>query len=172
MAGTSCPTRSRRAIERTVARGASDDHRPTGADVGRVRDLPDAADEYVAHLLGTVDRPLTGSPSSSTARTERPPPVAPEVYRRAGATVHAIGYEPDGWNINDGIGSTHLGPLIEAVRATGADLGIAHDGDADRCLAVDRRAARSSTATRSWPSARSRCTSAASSRRTPSSPPS
>jgi phosphoglucosamine mutase len=50
--------------------------------------------------------------------------------------VHAIGCEPDGWNINDGIGSTHLGPLTETVRRTGADLGIAHDGDADRCLAV------------------------------------
>jgi phosphoglucosamine mutase len=62
--------------------------------------------------------------------------TAPDVYRRAGATVHAIGCEPDGWNINDGIGSTHLGPLVESVRAQGADLGIAHDGDADRCLAV------------------------------------
>jgi phosphoglucosamine mutase len=61
---------------------------------------------------------------------------APEVYRRAGATVHALGCEPDGWNINDGVGSTHLGPLIDAVREHGADLGIAHDGDADRCLAV------------------------------------
>ena len=58
------------------------------------------------------------------------------MYRRAGATVHAIGCAPDGWNINDGIGSTHLEPLIEAVRAQGADLGLAHDGDADRCLAV------------------------------------
>jgi phosphoglucosamine mutase len=58
------------------------------------------------------------------------------VYRRAGATVHAIGCEPDGWNINDGVGSTHLGPLADAVRAQGADIGIAHDGDADRCLAV------------------------------------
>jgi phosphoglucosamine mutase len=50
--------------------------------------------------------------------------------------VHSIGCEPDGWNINDGIGSTHLGPLTDAVRAHGADIGIAHDGDADRCLAV------------------------------------
>jgi phosphoglucosamine mutase len=58
------------------------------------------------------------------------------VYRRAGATVHAIGCTPDGWNINDGVGSTHLDPLIAAVRAEGADIGIAHDGDADRCLAV------------------------------------
>jgi phosphoglucosamine mutase len=62
--------------------------------------------------------------------------IAPDVYRRAGATVHAIGCDPDGWNINDGIGSTHLGPLVEAVRNLGADIGLAHDGDADRCLAV------------------------------------
>jgi phosphoglucosamine mutase len=50
--------------------------------------------------------------------------------------VHAIGCDPDGWNINDGVGSTHLAPLAEKVRELGADLGIAHDGDADRCLAV------------------------------------
>src|SRR5437763_1551770 len=62
--------------------------------------------------------------------------LAPELYRRAGADVHAIGCTPDGWNINDGVGSTHLEPLIDAVRARGAALGIAHDGDADRCLAV------------------------------------
>jgi phosphoglucosamine mutase len=50
--------------------------------------------------------------------------------------VTTIGCDPDGWNINDGVGSTHLEPLIEAVRRQGADLGLAHDGDADRCLAV------------------------------------
>ena len=63
--------------------------------------------------------------------------VAPELYRRAGAQVTAIGASPDGLNINDGVGSTHLGGLAAAVRAAGADLGIAHDGDADRCLAID-----------------------------------
>jgi phosphoglucosamine mutase len=63
--------------------------------------------------------------------------VAPEAYRRAGADVVALHADPDGLNINDGCGSTHIGPLREAVRAHGADLGIAHDGDADRCLAVD-----------------------------------
>ncbi|GAA4322995.1 hypothetical protein GCM10023162_29880 [Klenkia terrae] len=62
--------------------------------------------------------------------------LAPEVYRRAGATVHVIGADPDGWNINDGVGSTHLDPVRAAVREFGADLGLAHDGDADRCLAV------------------------------------
>ena len=63
--------------------------------------------------------------------------VSPEVFRLAGAEVVEIGTAPDGLNINDGYGSTHLDPLKAAVRAHGADLGIAHDGDADRCLAVD-----------------------------------
>jgi phosphoglucosamine mutase len=104
--------------------------------VGRVRDLPDAADEYVAHLLSTVDRPLTGLTLVVDGAHGAAASIAPDVYRRAGATVHAIGCNPDGWNINDGIGSTHLGPLVEAVRNLGADIGLAHDGDADRCLAV------------------------------------
>jgi len=134
--GHKLPDALEAAIERTVLTGSSDDHRPTGAGVGRVRDLPDAAAEYVAHLLGTVDRPLSGLTVVVDGAHGAAATIAPEVYRRAGATVHAIGDRPDGWNINDGIGSTHLGPLIEAVRETGADLGLAHDGDADRCLAV------------------------------------
>jgi phosphoglucosamine mutase len=63
--------------------------------------------------------------------------VSPEVFRLAGAEVVEIGAEPDGLNINDGYGSTHLDHLKAAVVAKGADLGIGHDGDADRCLAVD-----------------------------------
>jgi phosphoglucosamine mutase len=63
--------------------------------------------------------------------------VAPEAYRRAGANVIVLAGEPNGLNINDGVGSTHLDDLRAAVVAHGADLGIAHDGDADRCLAVD-----------------------------------
>ena len=59
------------------------------------------------------------------------------MLRRAGAEVIAIGDQPDGLNINDGFGSTHLGPLQAAVREHGADVGVALDGDADRCLAVD-----------------------------------
>jgi phosphoglucosamine mutase len=137
--GHKLPDALEAAIERTVTAvvsGGSDDHRPTGAAVGRVRDLPDAAAEYTAHLLGTVDRPLAGLTVVVDGAHGAAATLAPEVYRRAGATVHAIGDRPDGWNINDGIGSTHLGPLIEAVRETGAHLGLAHDGDADRCLAV------------------------------------
>jgi phosphoglucosamine mutase len=134
--GHKLPDALEAAIEHTVVSGSSDDHRPTGAGVGRVRDLPDAAAQYVAHLLGTVDRPLSGLTVVVDGAHGAAATIAPEVYRQAGATVHAIGDRPDGWNINDGIGSTHLGPLIEAVRQTGADLGLAHDGDADRCLAV------------------------------------
>ena len=63
--------------------------------------------------------------------------VAPEALRRAGAEVVAIFNAPDGWNINDGCGSTHLDKLRAAVAKEGADFGIAHDGDADRCLAID-----------------------------------
>jgi phosphoglucosamine mutase len=134
--GHKLPDAVEAAIERTVVSGASADHRPTGAGVGRVRELPDAADEYVAHLLSTVDRPLTGLTLVVDGAHGAAASIAPDVYRRAGATVHAIGCNPDGWNINDGIGSTHLGPLVEAVRNLGADIGLAHDGDADRCLAV------------------------------------
>src|SRR5215212_9730885 len=134
--GHKLPDAVEAAIERTVKRGDSAQHRPTGAGIGRVRDLPDAVEEYVAHLLGTLEQPLTGVRLVVDGAHGAAAGCAPEVYRRAGATVHAIGCEPDGWNINDGIGSTHLGPLTDAVRRTGADLGIAHDGDADRCLAV------------------------------------
>ena len=67
--------------------------------------------------------------------------VSPQAFRAAGADVKVIGAEPDGLNINDGYGSTHLGILQTAVVECGADLGIAHDGDADRCLAVDHTGA-------------------------------
>ncbi|MGY1825533.1 MULTISPECIES: phosphoglucosamine mutase [unclassified Blastococcus] len=134
--GHKLPDAVEAAIERTVTSGSSDGHRPTGSSIGRVRALTDGSDAYVEHLLSTVSRPLTGVSVVVDAAHGAAAAAAPEVYRRAGATVHAIGCEPDGWNINDGVGSTHLGPLAEAVRARGADIGLAHDGDADRCLAV------------------------------------
>jgi phosphoglucosamine mutase len=123
-------------IERTVEAGTTSDHRPTGGGIGRVRELPAATEDYVTHLLSTLEQPLAGLRLVVDCAHGAAFASAPEAYRRAGATVHAIGCEPDGWNINDGVGSTHLEPLIATVRAQGADLGIAHDGDADRCLAV------------------------------------
>ena len=109
--GHKLPDAVEAAIERTVERGDSAEHRPTGAGIGRVRDLPHATEDYVAHLLGTLERPLTGLTVVVDGAHGAASASAPEVYRQAGATVHAIGCAPDGWNINDGIGSTHLGPL-------------------------------------------------------------
>jgi len=125
------------ALENAVEDGLRDTGpRPTGAAIGRVRDLADAAERYTVHLLD-------GTPSLAGLRVVvdcahgAASTVAPDAYRRAGAEVVALHADPDGLNINDGVGSTHLGPLQAAVREHVADLGVAHDGDADRCLAVD-----------------------------------
>ncbi|MPR00220.1 phosphoglucosamine mutase [Modestobacter sp. I12A-02628] len=134
--GHKLPDAVEASIERTVTGRVLDEQRPTGRGVGRVRDLARGAEDYVDHVLSALRQPLAGLTVVVDCAHGAAARCAPEVYRRAGATVHVIGGEPDGWNINDGIGSTHLGPLTETVRRTGADIGIAHDGDADRCLAV------------------------------------
>ncbi|RLK60837.1 phosphoglucosamine mutase [Actinokineospora cianjurensis] len=111
--------------------------RPTGAGVGRVYDIADAHDRYVAHLLAATPNRLDGLKVVVDCANGAAWAAAPQAYREAGAEVIAIHALPDGENINDGCGSTHLDDLRAAVIAEGADLGIAHDGDADRCLAVD-----------------------------------
>jgi phosphoglucosamine mutase len=111
--------------------------RPTGAAVGRIRPFPRGAEFYIEHLLGSVSGRLDGLRVVIDAAHGAASVVGPEVFRRAGATVDVIGGEPDGLNINDGYGSTHVHQLREAVRLRGADMGVAFDGDADRCLAVD-----------------------------------
>jgi phosphoglucosamine mutase len=111
--------------------------RPIGAGVGRLRDADDAATRYLDHLLQAVPTSVSGLHVVVDCAHGAASAVAPGLYRRAGAKVTAMAAEPDGLNINDGVGSTHLSGLVDAVRAHGADLGIAHDGDADRCLAVD-----------------------------------
>jgi len=111
--------------------------RPTGAGVGRVRPLRDGPARYITHLLGSLPNRLDGLSVVLDAAHGAASEVAPEAFRQAGATVSIIGCEPDGLNINDGYGSTHLGNLQKAVVEAGADFGIALDGDADRCLAVD-----------------------------------
>ncbi|MBU4465526.1 MAG: phosphoglucosamine mutase [Actinobacteria bacterium] len=110
---------------------------PTGAAVGRIRRFADAEDRYVVHLLGSLPHRLDGIHVVLDCAHGAASGVSPETFRDAGAQVTVIGADPDGWNINDGVGSTHLGPLAETVVRLGADVGIAHDGDADRCLAVD-----------------------------------
>ncbi|MEU6699092.1 phosphoglucosamine mutase [Pseudonocardia sp. NPDC046786] len=111
--------------------------RPTGADIGRVWDAPDATTVYVDHLLSAAPGSLAGLKVVVDCAHGAASVAAPEAYRQAGADVIALNAEPTGLNINDGVGSTHLEPLQRAVVEHGADLGIAHDGDADRCLGVD-----------------------------------
>ncbi len=110
----------------------------TGREVGRIRRFADAEDRYLVHLLGTLEGVrLDGLHVVLDCAHGAAAGISPDVFRDAGAKLTVIGNDPDGFNINDGVGSTYLDPLREAVIAHGADLGIAHDGDADRCLAVD-----------------------------------
>ncbi|WP_053741638.1 MULTISPECIES: phosphoglucosamine mutase [unclassified Streptomyces] len=115
--------------------------RPTGGGVGRVRSYDDGFERYVSHLVGVLPNRLDGLKVVLDEAHGAASLVSPEVFTRAGAEIVTIGAEPDGLNINDGYGSTHLAKLKAAVLEHGADLGIAHDGDADRCLAVDHTGA-------------------------------
>ncbi len=89
------------------------------------------------HLLASLPHRLTGLRVVLDCAHGAASGVSPETFRDAGAHVTVIGADPDGLNINDGVGSTHLERLAAEVIRTGADVGIAHDGDADRCLAID-----------------------------------
>ncbi|MFF7747643.1 phosphoglucosamine mutase [Streptomyces sp. NPDC007971] len=111
--------------------------RPTGAGVGRVRSYDEGFEQYVGHLLSALPNRLDGLKVVLDEAHGAAAGVSPAAFSRAGAEIVTIGTEPDGLNINDGCGSTHLDKLKAAVLEHGAAFGIAHDGDADRCLAVD-----------------------------------
>ncbi len=104
---------------------------------GQVIEDSSAREKYINHLLQTIHTKFTGLKIVVDCANGAASFVAPEVLRRAGAEVIAISDKPNGLNINDNCGSTHLENLIARVKAEGADLGIAHDGDADRVLAID-----------------------------------
>jgi phosphoglucosamine mutase len=126
------------AVELAIERRLHEDwERPTGGDVGRVSTYDDAVPEYAAHLVRTVDHLLTGIRVVVDCAEGAAWEVGPRAIADAGADVTAIHAQPDGLNINDGCGSTHLATLQAAVVKDGADVGFALDGDADRCLAVD-----------------------------------
>ncbi|MGH3714280.1 MAG: phosphoglucosamine mutase [Micromonosporaceae bacterium] len=131
--GHKLPDEIEDAIERAVSEPWT---RPVGAAVGRVRDLADGHERYLSHLVSTVPHRLDGVRVVVDCANGAASEVAPEAYARAGAEVIAIHAEPDGLNINDGCGSTHTESLRKAVVSHGASVGIALDGDADRCLAV------------------------------------
>ena len=111
--------------------------RPTGAAIGRVTAAPDGAAAYIEHLLSATPASLAGITVVVDCANGAASSVAGELLRRAGAHPIVVAGEPDGENINDGVGSTHIHSLVEHVLRHSADLGIALDGDADRCLAVD-----------------------------------
>lgn len=111
--------------------------RPVGAAVGRVTRSDGAAADYVGHLLTSIPHSLEGLTLVVDCANGAASAVGPEAYEKAGARVIAIHAAPDGLNINEDCGSTHLDKVTAAVLEHGADIGLAHDGDADRCLAVD-----------------------------------
>jgi len=110
---------------------------PIGAEIGHVKEFADARSRYLVHLQGTLPNSLKGIKVVVDCANGAASDIAPKAFRDAGAEVVVIGNEPDGYNINLGCGSTHLSALQAAVVEHGADVGIAHDGDADRTLAVD-----------------------------------
>jgi phosphoglucosamine mutase len=110
--------------------------RPTGLNVGRIVLDDGAKERYVEHLLATISTKLTGLNVIVDCANGAASTVAPITYERAGASVKAISATPTGWNINENCGSTHLDNLISEVKKVNADLGVAHDGDADRCLLI------------------------------------
>ncbi|GLY96351.1 phosphoglucosamine mutase [Actinoplanes sp. NBRC 103695] len=134
--GQKLPDDLEQRIEAAIADGHGLKGRPTGDGVGRVHDLLDGAEHYVKHLVSSTPHRLEGIKVVVDCANGAASEVGPDAYREAGAEVIEIHAEPDGLNINDNCGATHLDAVREAVLEHGADLGIAHDGDADRCLAV------------------------------------
>jgi phosphoglucosamine mutase len=126
------------AVENEIERRLGETwERPTGAEVGRIARYPQGINAYVAHLVRSIDHPLTGIKVVLDCANGAASDSAPRALVDAGADVSAIHAEPDGLNINDNCGSTHLESLQAAVLKDGADIGFALDGDADRVLAVD-----------------------------------
>ncbi len=115
--------------------------RPTGEGVGRIVAVPDAHERYIAHCVDSIDVDLTGMTIAVDCGHGASAVATPEALRQLGAKVIAINTEFDGMDINVECGSTHLGPITAIMRDHEVDLGIAHDGDADRVLAVDETGA-------------------------------
>jgi len=112
--------------------------RPTGKDVGVVKNCPTVLDDYVAFLISTVPGlNLSGIKIAIDCANGATSAVAPLVFEKLGAEVHALHYSPDGCNINAGCGSTHMDSLKKYVAENSMSLGLAFDGDGDRMLAVD-----------------------------------
>jgi len=124
-------------VEDQIEAELGNSHDLIGSEVGKITRFADAEDRYLVHLLGAVREKLTGLKVVVDAANGAASAISPQAFLDAGAEVIVIGAQPDGLNINAGYGSTHLSALQSAVLENKADFGIAHDGDADRALAVD-----------------------------------
>ena len=124
-------------LEALLLGGLDKLEKPTGASVGTIEYRTDLAEEYIKYALSTVEGDFEGMKIVVDCANGSSYAVTPEVLRRLGAKVIVLHNEPNGININDNCGSVHLESLQAAVKEYGADMGIAHDGDADRCLTVD-----------------------------------
>jgi phosphoglucosamine mutase len=124
-------------IEETMKKDFSELPIPTGDAVGRVSNLDNALDQYIQYAKDSFKTSLKGLKIVVDCANGAAYQAAPRIYSEMGATVIPIYHQPDGTNINYNCGSTHPEALMETVLAVGADLGVAHDGDADRMLAVD-----------------------------------
>ena len=137
--GTKLPDEMEAAIEEVIAADLAGIPTPSGAAVGRVIAYPEGAERYSSFIKGKVDGDLSGLRVVADCANGAASYIAPRLLRELGADVTVICNQPDGININDHCGSTHLQQLQSAVVAQQADLGVAYDGDADRLLAVDEQ---------------------------------
>lgn len=137
--GYKLPDDKEQQIEQLLADTSTQLPSPVGASVGRIQRVTDADDRYIDFLKGTVSGDLSGLKIVVDCANGAAYRVAPRVLEELGARVIPIFNTPDGVNINAGCGSTHPEKLQDAVVHHGADLGLAHDGDADRLIAVDHR---------------------------------
>lgn len=124
-------------IEKLALNDESELPKPTGGDLGRVYQVEDAQDQYVQYAKSTITTDLKGLKVVVDCANGAAFQVAPRILTELGAEVIPIFHRPDGVNINADCGSTHPQNLMQEVVKQGADLGLAHDGDADRVLAVD-----------------------------------
>lgn len=139
--GYKLPDEMESEIENLVLQGTKNLPRKQGTDIGRLYDVPEAINNYVDYLVSCTSftKKLSNYTIVVDCANGAAYNVAPLLWQRLGANVIPINYQPNGVNINDHCGSTHAEGLKEAVLQYKADLGIAYDGDADRCIVIDER---------------------------------
>ena len=124
-------------IESEIEAGFENMELPEGGDVGRVTVELDAVDKYIQHIISSVDVDCKGLKVALDCANGSSSVTAKKIFEALGAEIHIINDTPDGVNINEQCGSAYMDGLMEYVKANKMDIGLAFDGDADRCLAVD-----------------------------------